>query len=299
MPPRTDKASPATSFEAWPEHPLFPVEEGERTPEVVYIQITRIDRGVQFWGPVLRADELTSTDDLFEMFGGGHYELWARGPSKLHADRPGNITKKKRFVLPGRSKPMSKDPTAEEIRQVEGTARGFGAVEAAPAPAAAPSSSGGSGEGLLVAVLNMQQQSAQNFMTLMMTMLSESKKEAAENSKLQAAQQQQFAQMMMTLSAQQQQSMIGMMTAMLQSRGGGPDEMAKYADLLRKLGMGGPKTDDAKEDAPGFGKMLEDAADFVQGVVALKGAAPVVPNGVPVAPLPGTAAAVAAEMGVK
>lgn len=293
--PRRPDTTPEISAMPYPEHPLFPVEEGETAPLVAFVQITRFDRGQQYWGPVLRADELTTTDELFQMYGGGHYELWARGFSKLNGnDRPGNITKKKRFMLAGKSKPMSNDPTPEEIRQAEGNARPFEAGAIAAPAVAAPSSSA-AGEGLLVAVLNMQQQSSQNFMTLMVQMLTDSKKEAAETAKLQAAQLQQFSQMMMTLSGQQQQSMIGMMTAMLQSRGGGPEEMAKYADLLRKLGMGGAKPDDDKEPE-GFGKMLEDAADFVQGVVALKGASPPV-NGQPViAPAPGSAAAVAAEV---
>ncbi len=287
---------PAPTFDAWPEHPLFPVEEGEKTPEVAWVQITRIDRGVQAYGPILRADELVSTDELFEMYGGGHYELWARAHSKMHADRPGNITKKKRFVLPGRSKPLSKDPTAEELRQAEGLGRSSEAAAPAPAPAAPMAT--GAGESVLLALLNMQQQQAQanaessrQFMALMMSMINDSKKESV-------AQMQQLSSMMMQFSQSQQQSMITMMTALVQNRGGGPEELAKYAKLLRDLGVSKGSAEGEAEPA-GFGKMLEDAADFVQGVVQLKGAMPPAPNGAPSAPpAPGSAAAVvAAEMG--
>jgi len=291
---RTDPATPDTSVGVWPDHPLFPVEEGEQPPRIAFIHVTRKDRGVMLYGPMMRADELTSLDTIFERFGGGMYELVGRGTSVRDPSQPGNITRRKWYPIPGRSKPLSQDPTADELRQAEGVPPAASSAAAAtPAP-----SSGGGGDSLLVAVLNMQATSSQNFMTLMMNMLTESKKEATEAAKLQAQQQQQFAQMMMTLSGQQQQNMIGMMTAMLQSRGGGPEEMAKYADLLRKLGVGGAKPSDEAEgaDAPGFGKMLEDAADFVQGVVALKGGAVAGTNGQPIAPpLPGTAAAVAIE----
>jgi hypothetical protein len=101
-------------------------------------------------------------------------------------------------------------------------------------------------------------------------MLTASKGDAAEAAKLQAQQQQQFMTLMMSSSAQQQQSMVAMMTALMQSRGGGPDEVAKYVQLLKTLGVAGGATE---EDEPpgGIGKMVENVADAIQGLVLLKG----------------------------
>lgn len=60
----------------------------------------------------------------------------------------------------------------------------------------------------------------------------------------------------------------------MSNRGGGPEEMAKYAELMRSLGLGGaPKlpNGDAGASSESIGAMLENAADLVQGMVALKG----------------------------
>ena len=231
-----------------------------------------------------------TTDELFEMYGGGHYELWARGQSKMKPDAPGNVTKRRRFVLPGRSKPISKDPTAEEIRQAEGMRSSIAGASSEPTQAA----SAPPGDGLLVALLQMQAQQSQQFMALMMQMLTSSKTEANEAAKLQVQAQQQFTQMMMTLSSQQQQSMVAMMTATMQSRGGGPEEMAKYAKLLKDLGLGANKPG-GEEEPGGIGRMIEDAADIVTGLAQLKGSGVIPPNGSPPAPpLPGSAASVVA-----
>jgi hypothetical protein len=258
--------------DTFPGHPLFPVDEGEPNPQVTFIQITRIDRGQQKYGPVLRADELTTYEELFEMYGGGHYELWARGPSKLKVDGYGNVTKRRRFQLPGRSKPLSKDPTPDELRELDPPRS---AVSEAAAPAA--SSSGSAGENnFLLAMMNMQQQNAQQFAQMMQAMMQSSKQESMEMAKMQMASQQQNTTLMLTLSQQNQASMVQMMTAMMGSRGSGPDEMAKYAKLLKDLNiLGGAPGGEAEggDGEGGIGKMIEDAADAIQGLVLLKGGA--------------------------
>jgi len=273
MPPRSERLHPLdVSADSYPDHPLFPVDEGEKNPQVTFIQITRLDRGVQKYGPVIRADELMTLDALFEMYGGGMYELWARGPSKMKEGEPGNISKRRRFNLPGRSKPLSKDPTPDELRELEGFRPG--ATESAPAP----SSNGGGGENnFLLAMMNMQQQNAQQFAAMMQAMMQSSKQESMEMAKMQMASQQQNTTLMLTLSQQNQASMVQMMTAMMGSRGSGPDEMAKYAKLLKDLNIlgGGSAGSEAEggDGEGGIGKMIEDAADAIQGLVLLKGGA--------------------------
>jgi hypothetical protein len=297
MPPRTK--SFLDGGIDYPDHPLFPVEEGEANPQVTYIQITRHDRGVQKYGPTLKGEELTTTEELFEMYGGGHYELWARGPSKMKPDSPGNITRKRRFVLPGRSKPLSKDPTPEELREAD-----MSAGAAAAAPIAAPSSSGGAGgfgDNVLIAMMNMQaeasraamaaqQKSSEQFMMMMLQVMTSSKTDSSE-----------LAKMMMQMSQQQSQTLLTLMTA---GREGGTESLAKTVKTLRDLGLVQSPKESASGDGGGeggLGKMIEDAADFVQGIAQLRTALPPAAgaNGMPengAAAPPGSAAAVAEAM---
>jgi len=263
MPPKNSRPV----FESYPEHPLFPVEDGEPTPQVDFITITRKDRGVMVCGPVLRADELTSTDQIFERFGGGMYELIARARGTVHPDLPNKISKRRWIVLAGRSKPLSQDPTADELRASD-MAPPATATSSSTAAAPAPAPAGGMGDGVLVAILQMQQQASQQFMTLMLEMMKSGKSEAAESARAQAESTKQFVQMMMTMSSQQQQSMLAMMTAMMQARGGGPEELEKYAALLKSIGFGG-KASKAEPSSDSVGAIVENLADIVQGGVQL------------------------------
>lgn len=297
MPPRSkDPFAPATRIESWPEHPLFPVDEGDDPPEVAFIAVTRKELGRMVWGPTFRADELTSQDQIFERFGGGEYELYARAHSKRDPSHPGTITKRRWMILPGKSLPLSANPTDAELRAIGEHAA---SSPAAPAPAPASSSAAsGMGDNLLVAILQMQQQQQQQFMALMMQMMQNSKAESAELAKSTAAATQTMTTMLMQISGQQQQSMVGMMTALLQARGGGPEEMAKYAQLLKSLGVGGMPGADDKAGGESIGELVENAADIVQGLVMLKGGAPP-PNGASSPPAtaapPGSAASVVEE----
>lgn len=270
MPPRSQM--PRETFESQPDHPLFPVEDGEPNPQVDFIQITRKDRGSMVYGPCVRGDELLTTDQIFDRWGGGHYELWARSRSHVNPDLPNKITKRRWIMLAGRSKPLSQDPTAAELQAAEMMPPAASSSAAAGSSTSSPATAaGGAGEGLLVAVLQMQQQSSQQFMMMMIEMMKSGKTEAVENAKAQAESSKQFVQMMMTMSAQQQQSMVAMMTALMGSRGGGPEELEKYAALLKSLGFSsspkGHKVDPPSSDS--VGAIVENLADIVQGGVQL------------------------------
>lgn len=86
-------------------HPLFlPREEDDEPKEVVKIHVTRHEGGRQVWCPRLfEASELQSLEDIFEMFGGGHYELIARDSRSKMSDR-------RRYELPGKSRPLTGEP---------------------------------------------------------------------------------------------------------------------------------------------------------------------------------------------
>jgi hypothetical protein len=248
--------------ETFPEHPLFPLEEGEKTIDVTYILISRFEEGVQKYGPNVLASELMSESDIAQRWGGGHYIIIARAKSTTFDGQPGKFRKHRRIHLPGNSKPLSPDPTPQEQKMANPNEKTAPPVQ---------QNFGDMGQ-LFAMMLQMNQQSSdraaqqsQQFMTMFMTIMQGSKSDA-----------QAMTQTMMTMSSQQQQSMMQFVTAIMGNRGGGPEEMAKYADLLRSLGVGGAaiKPEGEKPQSESIGAMLENAADFVQGLAVLKGSAP-------------------------
>jgi hypothetical protein len=270
----------------FPEHSLFPYPDDEDGFDVSFIQVTRWEQGKHVWGPVLVASEIPDELALTDMFGGGQYVLIARQPQKRDKSKPGNETRRRKITLPGRPKPFSSDPTVEE------EAEGQGIRTASTTVQATGMTGGGGFENVLIAMMSMQQQAqdraaaesrasqmreaenSKQFLTMLVTMMSSSKSDM-----------QNMIQMMMTLSAQQQQSMIQLLPAVMGSRGGGPEEMAKFADLFKTLGFTPPAGGKAvaKDDDNSIGAILANGADVLQGIMALKGglggAPPAGPNG--------------------
>lgn len=248
------------------EHPLFPLVDNEKPYEISYITITRHENGVQKWGPSLPAEQLMTEEAIFELYGGGNYTLIARAATK-RTGLPGKNQKARRINLAGKMKPLSGNPTPEELKFYEGLST---TVEAKPAG----QSFGDMGQ-LFALMLQMNQQSAQRaqeqaqqFMTMFMGMMQGSKGDA-----------QRMTEMMMTMSSQNQQTMMQFVTAMMANRGGGPEEMAKYADLLKTLGFAkGEAKEGDKSGNESVGAIIENAADIVTGLVQLKGVM-VPPNG--------------------
>lgn len=244
----------------FPEHSLFPYPDDEDGFDVSFIQVTRWENGKHVWGPVFPASEIPDELALIELFGGGQYVLIARQPQKRDKSKPGNETKRRKITLPGRSKPFSSDPTVEEE---------VGHVSA-PAPSAPSMTGGGGFEQILIAMMNMQQQaqareaeSSKEFMTMFLGMMNASKADT-----------QNMMTMMMNLSSQQQQSMMQLLPTLMGSRGGGPDEMAKFAELFKTLGFTPPAAGGkvvAKDDDNSIGAILANGADVLQGIVALRG----------------------------
>lgn len=269
----------------FPEHPLFPLEDGDKTFEVSFIQITRVESGVQKFGPTVPATDLNTEDDIFNRWGGGQYVIIARAATR-GTGYPGRFKKHRRVNIPGLPKPLSADPTPEEQKLASPQA-------APPAQATSPMSDPMSFFGVMMqmqaATLEKERLAAeraaqqnQQFMQMFMTIMQGSKTDS-----------QNMMQMMMTMSSQNQQGMLQFITAVMANRGGGPEEVAKYAELIKVLGGGGGEKKAANgESSESIGAMLENAADLVQGMVALKGAASPAPMGAadPNAPAAGGAA---------
>jgi hypothetical protein len=271
--------------EAFPEHPLFPVPDDEPSFEVSFIQVTRWENGRQVWGPCLSASDLPHELAVQEMFGGGQYSLVARRAQKNDKTKPSGITKTRKITLPGRPKPMSVDPTPEEEAAYDPTKR--------PPPIAAQASGSpfaGGVENIFLAMMSMQQQAAErqaaearetarreaesskNFMTMFLGMMQNSKADTA-----------QMMSMMMQVTSQNQAAMMQLMPAMMAARGGGPEEMAKLAEVFKAFGFtpsgggGGAVAKPSGDDSSSLGAIVSNAADVIQGLVALKGG--VMPEG--------------------
>lgn len=119
-------------------HPLFPVEDDDDEPaEVGWIHVTRNEGGrVQWARKLYAAKELTSLDQLYELYGGGYYELIARSDDKKR------ITARITYPLEGRPRPLNSD-----------------AAEAPAAPVAAPVAAMPSVDPNVQLILGMMQQS--------------------------------------------------------------------------------------------------------------------------------------------
>ncbi len=98
-------------------HPLFPMaedaEEEELPPDVHYIQVTRREAAGLVTAPnIFEGPALTDLAQLHDMYGGGIYELIARGIGNAR------IVARKSYTLPGPPKPMFK--ATEESAPVAG-----------------------------------------------------------------------------------------------------------------------------------------------------------------------------------
>ncbi len=270
--PRVKRESPedesgVTGGGPLPEHPLFPLEEGQKPFQVSYIGLARRENGAMKYIPgTFRAEELFSEKDIIERFGGGDYELYARAESKHHVGQPGYITKRRLLSLPGNPKPLDPNNASPAEKQ----AAGLG-----PKPENGGGALGGDSS-ILIAILQMSQsqaaqaaQQSQNFMALMMQMMNESRKDASVTS---ANMMQMFSQM----SSSNQQTMMQLLPLMIQQKGGGPEELAKYVDMMKSLGLAKVASDVAGEGGTpaneSIGAILENVADIVAGAPGMLGA---------------------------
>jgi len=275
--------------EHYPEHPLFPVEEGDNPPDISFVHITRWERGKQIWGKCLPSHELQTIEQLQELYGGGEYVLVGRTQSKITPGIPARISKQRKLTVPGKSKPMSDDPTEEE--------ENGGKKVVSPQPTGLL---GGGSDQIFIAMMQMNQQAQeraaaaqQQFMTMFIQMMQSSKTESAA-----------MTQMMMQMSQAQAQSMMQMVTGLMANRGGGPEEMAKYAELLKTLGFS-KEGASKEEEKSGFGMedlpaMIENVADIATAAAELRRGPSQPSNGMPQTPQiasgEGSAASIAQAM---
>lgn len=133
-------------------HPLFPpLNDDEEAPEVTAIHVSRFENGGTPWCPYKFApEELTELQQIYDLFGGGKYELVARGEVGFSARR--------RYEIPGRPKPLTGPAGAEELPEVPRVAT----------VAAAPPTTDAGLLGLMLQMMTTQAQSNQQMMMAMM-----------------------------------------------------------------------------------------------------------------------------------
>jgi hypothetical protein len=259
----------------WPEHPLFPAEEGDEPQRIEFIQVIRHENGKSQMIPrTFRADELQSVEDIFALWGGGYYELQGRRSSIADATKLGRLSGNRRYQIPGASKPL-----------VDGQWEAAGAMgSAAPTPTVATAP--GLGE-LPPTMLQLVPVLAQLYTQAQQAKEAREEREAVRRREEEERRRQDDIrreertraeslannQLMINLSAQSQQTMAAMMTALLSRAGGGTDEFARMADLVLKLkGVAVPDAEAASDDGV-LDKLVAlagNAADVVQGAVKLK-----------------------------
>src|SRR4030095_17081285 len=99
-------------------HPLFLNENDEAPPEIGYIHIVRYEGSFSSARKItmpkqFSAEELTELEQIFDLYGGGHYELIGRDIGNQR------ITARRRYTLPGPSKSIVIETEGEEIEDEE------------------------------------------------------------------------------------------------------------------------------------------------------------------------------------
>lgn len=234
-------------------HPLFPAaNEHDDPPEVTTIHVQRIPDGTHY--RAFSPEELTSYQQIFEMFGGGQYVLLARNGAR--------ITGRATVTLPGKSKPLNPTPPADDEDDDDPRV-----VMMQPQQPAQPSSD----PAILIAVMNMMQANQNNMMQLMM-------KQGESQTQVMMAMMQQgnagsreFIQNMQALHDRHSQEQAKLMATILEASrqnqpGGGSGEMGGFMrglEFAKQFATGG---DDESE----LGEVFETLKPFLDGVNAVQ-----------------------------
>jgi hypothetical protein len=235
-------------------HPLFPAaSEDDEPPEVQTIHVTRVPDGTHYraFGP----EELTSLEQLYQMFGGGQYTLLARN-AKF-------ITARIAYTLPGKSKPLN--PSPEEPPPV-----------AIAPPASAPTQ--GTSDSLFLGMIQMMQANT----TAMMQMMSA---QSAKQTEMMIAMMSQgnsgsreHIQAMQALHDRHSQEQARLMQALLETAKGGTsgsgqmDGFMQGIEFAKQIAGAGEENDDLSEIfssiAPFLAGANQSSTEGAAGVVA-------------------------------
>ena len=242
-----------------PGHPLFLTEDSDDDPvNVSEIQIARVENGQQVFYPRLfPAAELQSLEQVAAELGGGSYILIAR--------HDGRITTRRKYVLPGKPKPMYDESRQEKETPV--------AVAAPINPLMA------SGEGGLMGLIMMmmqqmmqqQAQAAQSQTQMFIAMMQGNQQTSSEEKAAARAELQANIERERISSERTMALMREMMTSKGSSSG---EEFTRGVEFMRLFAT--QQVDALRQQAKGdgdtdWGSLLETLGQVMQGVGMLKG----------------------------
>jgi hypothetical protein len=242
---------------AEPGHPLFLTEDSDDDPVAVSeIQIARVENGQQVFYPRLfPANELQSLEQVAAELGGGSYILIAR--------HEGRITTRRKYVLPGKPKPMY-----DEGRQ-ENSEKPAAAPTIAVPPVADPMMS------MIMMMMQgmMQQQAqAQQSQTQMFIAMMQGSRESSAEEKAQAR-----AELQANIERERISSerTMALMREMMMAKGGGGagEDFTRGVEFMRSFATQQIETlrANAKGEDNDWSSILETLGQVMQGVGMLKG----------------------------
>lgn len=261
-----------------PGHPLFLPEDEDDEPVLVSeIQICRMENGQQVFYPrVFPATELQSLEQVAAELGGGSYILIARNE--------GRITTRRKYVLPGKPKPMYDESRQETASH-----------QTAPVPVDPMAAMmGGSQGGLMGLIMMMMQQMMQQqaaaaaSQTQMFIAMMQGNQQSSSEEKAQAR-----AELQANIERERISSerTMGLMREMMQSKGGGSgEEFYKGVEFMRTFAT--QQVEMARAAAQGDGndgltgilETLGQAFQAAQAVGMFKGGG--LPEGTPATEIP-------------
>ncbi len=243
-----------------PGHPLFMTEDEDDEPvNVSEIQVVRMENGQQVFYPrVFPASELQSLEQLSAELGGGTYILISR--------HDGRITTRRKYVIPGKPKPMY-----DESRQES-------AAQTPTAPAIDPMTAmmGGSQGGLMGLIMMMMQQMMQQqaqaaqSQTQMFIAMMQGNQQSSSEEKAQARAELQANIERERISSERTMALMReMMTAKSGGEGG---EFYKGVEFMRTFAA--QQIDVLKAQSKGedtdWGSILETVGQAIQGLNMFK-----------------------------
>lgn len=248
-------------------HPLFPNDDEDRKDDgevipVSQIQITRMENGQAVFAPRVRpAAELLSLDQLSGEFGGGVYVLIAR--------HEGRIITRRKYVIPGKSKPMYDEGDSLPESKAPTTAAPLDPMSAMMG------GQGGSLMGLIMMMMQqMMQQQAQAAasQTQMFIAMMQGNQQSSAEEKQQAR-----AELQANIERERISSerTMGLMREMMQARGGSGagEDFTRGVEFMRSFATQQIETlrASSKGEDTDWGSLLETLGQVMQGAGMLKG----------------------------
>jgi len=242
-------------------HPLFLNENDEEPPEVGFIHIIRWENGRKMQVPkAFAAEELTSMDQITEMFGGGSYELIAR-------DFNNRISRRIRTNLPGKSKPLTTDDDEDETET--NNSQNYSAPQAPVNPFPMEGIMGMFMHSMTTQMQMQQAQQAQQ-MQMQMAQAEASRQQAAEQTKMMIAMMTANKTDMTPIFVAMMQNSAEMMKVLLTKGGGmGSNEILEAIQIGTNLVKGAQEGQGAKT-----GSAEELIATFLGGLQQMKNMGP-------------------------